>query len=246
MKKTILILAGVLSFSVSNAQKIDFGVKGGLNLSSTNPGSGMQLGIHLGGFAEYKFNDKFAIQPELLYSKEGGKNEYSDVFFLTTDVYNYSQKISLSNITLPIIFKYYVSDKFSIEAGPQINFLIGSNVEFNLVDVGSGDVYTSETTLKDTKTLITYRDNSGNIDLFLVNHDFKQSQINASFNIGGSYNLSDKMFIQARYNLGLTNFSKNSNLLAGTEISSTSPLDISRFGETQKASNIQVSFGYKF
>ena len=81
MKKITLTLLGLVAFSTSALaqQEVKFGPKAGVNFSSVNgndaDGKESLLGFHLGVFAEIKFNDKFAIQPEVLYSSQGYKSE---------------------------------------------------------------------------------------------------------------------------------------------------------------------------
>ncbi|MBO5963247.1 MAG: outer membrane beta-barrel protein, partial [Bacteroidales bacterium] len=78
MKRLVLCLFAAASMLFAtenvNAQKVNFGLKGGLNLSnwSTND-SEMKIGFHAGGYAQIKFNKMFAVQPEVLYSMEGTK-----------------------------------------------------------------------------------------------------------------------------------------------------------------------------
>jgi long-subunit fatty acid transport protein len=113
MKKIILTAAAVFVFSFANAQDTKFGVKGGLSMSSTSEeGASSLLAFHLGGFAEFKISDKFAVQPELLYSAQGAKFTGGN--------------LNLNYINIPVMAKYYVADAFSIEAGPQIGFLMSA------------------------------------------------------------------------------------------------------------------------
>ena len=126
MKKIILTVAAVFAFGFVNAQDVKFGVKGGLNLATVGgdvEGVDAKIGFNVGGFAEIKVSDKFAIQPELLYSVQGDK--YSESFGGTT----YTVKENLSYINLPVMVKYYVVDKFSLEAGPQVGFLISAKAK---------------------------------------------------------------------------------------------------------------------
>ena len=115
MKKIILTVGAIFAFSLANAQDkedMSFGIKGGMNISAvTNiTGSSSLTGFHIGGFAEFKVSDKFTIQPELLYSTQGDKYD--------------GGKTNLDYINIPVMFKYYVADAFSLEAGPQIGLLI--------------------------------------------------------------------------------------------------------------------------
>ncbi len=116
MKKIILTAAAVFAISFANAQDTKYGVKGGLSMSSTSEsGASSLLAFHLGGFAEFKISDKFAVQPELLYSAQGAKFTGGD--------------LNLNYINIPVMAKYYVADAFSIEAGPQIGFLMSAKLD---------------------------------------------------------------------------------------------------------------------
>jgi hypothetical protein len=117
MKKIILTAAAVFAFSFANAQDMKFGAKGGLSMSSNTLGEHTSLlAFHLGGFAEFKISGKFAVQPELLYSAQGGKVSAGGADYTT----------NLNYINIPVMAKYYVADAFSIEAGPQIGFLMSA------------------------------------------------------------------------------------------------------------------------
>ncbi|WP_136668744.1 porin family protein [Flavobacterium sp. H122] len=132
MKKLLLTAAAVFTFGFANAQETKFGVKAGLNLGNlsgdiedafVDSDMKMRPSFHVGGFAEIKLNDKFAIQPELLYSVEGGKQ----------DVDGESEKLiwDLHYINLPVMAKFYATEKLSIEAGPQIGFLTKAEATFD-------------------------------------------------------------------------------------------------------------------
>jgi hypothetical protein len=83
MKKTILTVVAIATMNMIQAQekvsKITFGAKAGLNLSSASVDRTFDtdisslVGVHVGGFANFKFNEKFALQPELLFSTQGYK-----------------------------------------------------------------------------------------------------------------------------------------------------------------------------
>ncbi|NBW27503.1 MAG: porin family protein [Flavobacteriaceae bacterium] len=113
MKKILLTAVAVFAFSFANAQDTKYGVKGGLNMSNnSSEGSKSITSFHLGVFAQFKMNDKFAIQPELLYSGQGASTDLGTV--------------NLNYLNIPVMAKYNVADAFSIEAGPQIGFLMSA------------------------------------------------------------------------------------------------------------------------
>lgn len=116
MKKIILTAVAVCAFSFANAQETKFGAKVALNVATLTgdvENASSLIGFQIGGFAEFKISDKFAIQPELLFSTQGAtvESEGTEVDF------------NLSYLNIPIMAKYYASPKFSIELGPQIGFL---------------------------------------------------------------------------------------------------------------------------
>jgi hypothetical protein len=191
MKKIILTVAAVFVLSFANAQDGDglkFGVKAGLNLSNlTGDGSPtMKVGFHIGGFMEYKLSEKFAIQPELLYSTQGAKYEFSESF----DGESYSEEFNykFSYLNIPIMAKYYVSEKFSLEAGPQIGFLLNADSDYDYSETIAGETY-SESGTTDIKD-------------FINSTDF-------AINFGAGYDFNEKISLGLRYNLGLTDVEKD-------------------------------------
>lgn len=123
MKRIILPIITFMVFGFANAQSTRFGVKGGLNISNF---TGYQedvkslVGFHIGGFAEIKLAKKFAIQPEFLFSTQGTTIEGYNGDSNTTVKVNY--------LNIPILAKYYITDAFSVEAGPQIGFLLSAKI----------------------------------------------------------------------------------------------------------------------
>ncbi|MFZ0598174.1 MAG: porin family protein [Flavobacterium sp.] len=132
MKKIILSALAVMAFGFTNAQSTRFGVKGGLNLSNIVggdvDGTKSLVGFHVGGFAEIKIADKFAIQPELLYSAQGFTAE-ERLFVNEFDV-------KLNYLNIPVLAKYYIVPKFSVEAGPQLGVLLSAKSDGNDVKDG--------------------------------------------------------------------------------------------------------------
>ncbi|MCV9929025.1 PorT family protein [Flavobacterium sp. LS1R49] len=120
MKKIILSMVAVLAFGFTNAQQTRFGVKGAVNLTTLTGNyvddAKSLVGFQVGGFAEIKIIEKLAIQPEILYSAQGAK--FDDSFG------SYNAKLDYLNI--PVLAKYYITKEFTVEAGPQIGFLLSA------------------------------------------------------------------------------------------------------------------------
>ena len=68
--------------------------------------------INFGFYSEIPINEKFSFQPELMYSIQG---------------FSVDDKVTTLNyLNLPLMGKYYLTKKLSIEAGPQVGFLLSA------------------------------------------------------------------------------------------------------------------------
>ena len=124
MKKlSISILFALMTITTANAQ--NFGVKGGLNISSLS-GEDVEdfdakTGFHFGVVAEFMLSEAFAVQPELLFSTRGAS--------VSEDGDDYS--LNLNYITLPLLAKFYPVTGFSIEGGVLPAFNISAKEKYN-------------------------------------------------------------------------------------------------------------------
>ena len=213
--KKILFYAAVLFSAFSYAQDIKYGAKVGLNISKFSgdvEDSKSLIGVQLGGFAEISITEKFAIQPELLFSMQGEKYEYSesDIDFSLSE----ESKTKLNYLNIPVLAKYYVANKFALIAGPQVGFLFSAKEDYSFKETfdGETDSYSETVDVKDLyKTL------------------------SLSFNLGASYSITDNLFVDARYNLGLSSIAKDFT----DEFGDSSSFKI-------KNNVFQFSVGYKF
>ncbi len=125
MKKIVLIILSVFIFSMAFAQKKwEFGVKGGLNISTQttkgsaeNVNSNYKAGYNAGVFGNFFFTKKMAGQVEIMSSQKGSK--WSDPYF--------SGKDNLCYIDIPILFRFQIIDLVSVHAGPQFSFMTRAN-----------------------------------------------------------------------------------------------------------------------
>ncbi|HSJ11580.1 MAG TPA: porin family protein [Gillisia sp.] len=179
MKKSFLAIAiGIFGLTATmNAQEsVMFGAKGGVNFSTFrgdgnnawNDPSG-RTSFHLGLLAEIPMSERFSIQPEVLYSGQGydiaNRNNADDIEF------------QLDYINVPVIAKVYVFEGLALEAGPQVSFLVKSEIDYKPSSVNSGDV-------------------NLNSDQF--------NTVDFSVAMGASYKFRGGFFVNGRYNIGLT------------------------------------------
>ncbi len=191
MKKVIITIVALLSLTIMKAQedKVRFGIKGGINLSTLTGNEfdfiaenfESKLGFHIGALIEIPVSEKWAIQPELLFSIQGTQD--SLIFSIRDENgvllgENDGAKFNYNYLNVPILFKYYLARGFSLQGGPQLGFLLSAKLKGGFNESESLDL----------------EDNS-----FL---DF-------GFNVGVGYQLGSDIFFNANYNMGLTNVVDN-------------------------------------
>jgi len=156
MKKIILTVAAVFALSFANAQETKFGAKVALNIASLTgdlEDVSSLVGFQIGGFAEFKISDKFAIQPELMYSAQGAKQSYSEGGISEEVDYK------LSYLNIPVMAKFYAAPKFSLEFGPQIGFLLSAKADYSVSGGGESDSGSED--IKDTTESVDFGLNFG-------------------------------------------------------------------------------------
>jgi hypothetical protein len=107
------------------AQKIDFGLRGGLNISTFNFSDKSSIdskaGLHLGAFFRIHASPKWALQPEFIYSMEGAREPLTGSDNMTVYRLNY--------LNVPVMLQRIFNNGFRIEGGPQIGFLLNSRIK---------------------------------------------------------------------------------------------------------------------
>lgn len=187
MRKYIFVLSFLFSGIFIYAQELHYGVKGGLNVSTMLgdvDGTKARTSFHAGAVLEISLNDKFSIQPEVLFSAQGVKEKYSEYAYGYT--LKSDSKLKMNYLNIPIMAKYYVIEGLSIEAGPQIGILLSAKADADQKVYYNGTIEEaislSEVNVKDS---------------------FKGIDLGLNFGIG--YKLDFGLAFNARYNLGLTN-----------------------------------------
>jgi len=142
MKKLLskIFFLALFLLCINNYSQTYFGFKVGGNLSNINgdnPLKGIKPSMHVGVVAEIAISDSFSIQPELIYSMLGSQKKVnSSEYEFETEAPHNNEKILIKNnnhyITLPIMVKYFLleigSDIISIDAGPQVSYLLSSKI----------------------------------------------------------------------------------------------------------------------
>jgi hypothetical protein len=122
MKNYLLLVTFILASVSVNAQ-LSGGVRLGVNLSNQKIESGsdsetgdMKLGFLGGLYLTANLSEKFAVQPELLFSGMGSQDNDADI------------KLPFNYLSVPVLLRYNVSENINLHAGPQIGFLLSAKV----------------------------------------------------------------------------------------------------------------------
>lgn len=175
MKKALsFTVIAVFAMHLLSAQALPkFGVTGGLLNTNVDFKTGNSIlnligvnnfakinstGFYVGALVDIAATKKLHIQPELTY----GSAE------------------DLSFVYLPIMAKYYVADKFHVQAGPQLNF------SSNLDDIKKA--------IRDTEELLG---TNGNVDDVL-------RTVGIDIGLGAGFDVTENLAIQARYSFELS------------------------------------------
>lgn len=124
MKKIILSLGLLASVSMAaQAQSAKFGIKAGTSLTSysgkDSDGAAYKFGFNGGVMANFAFNDMFSIQPEVLYSMKGAKDDG-----------NGDYRVNANYIDVPVLAKIATgSTGLFFELGPQVGFLASAKAK---------------------------------------------------------------------------------------------------------------------
>jgi hypothetical protein len=128
--RLVFLLVFLISISIT-AQDHPIGLKFGGNMSSLSGDGTDDLSampnFHAGFFMEIDITKDVKVQPELLFTVYGFKQSEGDV-----------SNVRLNYVALPVIIKYFISESFSFDLGPQVGLLVtAKNGTGSLADVKS-------------------------------------------------------------------------------------------------------------
>ena len=198
MKKIFFIAAAMLGVVSLSAQEkttsSQFGVKSTVNMSSFNgddvKDNDYKVGFSAGVYGHFPITDQFAVQPEVNFTRIGGKLK-DDVTELGNTTIKDKNKTTLDYIQVPIMFKYYPgASRFNIEAGPQFGYNVyaSNKQETSVYANGTVNTISGKTDIKDN----------------VKDFDF-------GVNFGLGYNVTDNINVGARYYMGLTKVGENTD-----------------------------------
>ncbi len=129
MKMKLLLAALILGTSVSTvvAQDFEAGIKAGAEIHKIEGkafADEFSYGYHAGAFAQLKFNKKWGIQPEVLFSSV--KVDTSSKFSTVYD-FNSVKNVKLQYLKIPLFLTYNPNPFVALQVGPQYGILIDND-----------------------------------------------------------------------------------------------------------------------
>jgi len=142
MKRLLFVLIAGVSFTAANAQgQLQFGVKGGLNLSTITVSNGFNgysystlPNFNAGVFLRVPVVRFFSVQPELYYSGQGFKADDGSGG-------TYSEHVNYLNI--PVLAKFTTRSGFFLETGPQLGLKLSAKDKENGLSQDVSSAYNS-------------------------------------------------------------------------------------------------------
>ena len=133
--KTTFLFVLLLSMSVlvkAQSMETHFGIKAGVNVASMDVKDGVdfdsQAGFNVGALAHVHLSPHFAVQPEVVYSQQGGKDG--------------NDKWKINYVNVPVLAQYMAGNGFRFETGPQLGIKASSKIKSGDVEVENHDVNT--------------------------------------------------------------------------------------------------------
>ena len=131
---TTLVAVAFLCGSAT-AQHVNFGIKGGLNLynirNDNNVSYDNAVGFHLGFLAHIHLANKFALQPEVVFSTQGA----------TYSIGSTDCELNMNYVNVPFLFQYMFDNGFRLQAGPQVGILVNAKSKFGTLNSEVRDNY---------------------------------------------------------------------------------------------------------
>ncbi len=185
MKKMIVMALGLLLSASLHAQQetgtLTIQPKVGLNMASVtkSDGSDPRFGLAAGAELEYQLSDMISLSGGALYSMQGVKGEDSGI----------NGTIKFDYINIPLLVNIYATKGLAVKFGLQPGFMINDKVKVSTGGV-SAEVGVEEA-------------------LRNAGINAKLNKFDLSIPVGLSYQFSNNLVLDARWNVGLTKIIKD-------------------------------------
>lgn len=135
MKITMTATVMLMAMAV-HAQQWHFGPKADIDfthIQGKGMRSGFTAGFQAGAFTSITWNNKWGIQPELLFTQSNSrKADNFLVYYVNSGNVAANENIRLSYISIPVLVRYDISTMVTLLAGPQYSFRVFDNENLRL------------------------------------------------------------------------------------------------------------------
>lgn len=183
IKKLLLATFAVALFATASAQDLTYGVKVGINVASLSSDGDSEGQKSLVGL-HLGATAAYSLDDKSAISAELLFSQQGAKWSESYDGDEYTDKYKLSYLNIPIMYNYYVIDKLAVKAGIQPGFLLSSKYKWEVSYDGESE--------------------SGKEDLEGI------SGFDFAIPIGVSYDVTDNIAVELRYNIGVSNIYKDS------------------------------------
>ena len=166
--------------AIAGPQLVTFGGKDKKDWGGLNTDPEMVFRFNAGLLAERRHSEKMAFISGLIFSSKGTRYSGDVIDFTNNNkMVNIAYTKVLSYLDLPILLRYYQSEKFSFLFGPQLSFLLAAKVKND--------------------------DNAQRIDGSPAKEDVKDnySKFDVGLNLGTAYTINDRIALMLIYQYGL-------------------------------------------
>ncbi len=185
MKKSILVAITAIGFTTAANAQFSINPEAGINLAnvsaSTATNSKMNMGFKVGAMANYTIYRGFYIEPGVMYSVKGYKQEASLLGITST------AKTSLNYLEVPINLGYQFdmgdAGGVFVSAGPYLGFGLSGKVKGSVAGI------------------------SGDADIKFGSKADELKKLDVGLNFSAGYVSPIGIYVRAQYGLGLTNLS---------------------------------------
>ena len=105
----------------ASAQNFSWGPKVGFNVSSmSNTEMNAKVGLTAGVFGEIRIGQWIDLQAELLYSRQGVTDKYTEEGIKVKD------RLKSHYLNIPVLANFYVTENLALKTGVQAGFCLGA------------------------------------------------------------------------------------------------------------------------
>lgn len=138
MRKCLIVSLLLISAMSISQVTLQPGLKGGVNVSKINGiKSDGKTDFYLGGILSLNLSKFYTLQPELVYTRQGGENIYKreQIYNPTINQYedvDFYEDINLAYLSISITNKFYITPKtnFYLLIAPSLDILVDNNIDY--------------------------------------------------------------------------------------------------------------------